>query len=239
MVTTEPYDETRIVSLITEIYKIQHLLSYLPDDAIAYSPPSGHQIDGAACEQTKLAPAVISLMKKLPYPKDFDGIAYSYPFLNDTFAAVYTETECIIRGRDPENYVFDKPMRWDLLKPCEIVLTFARRDGVNILLDTEQSMNKSSRTKDEELNSPLDTIRWWAPDTSAQGTWPEESEEYKTGFPKRDGEDWARPHDYFPRPAVEVLQEIINKYHSLEWIPRCDDWPRIVQKDDLEVCGCH
>ena len=79
-------------------------------------------------------------MSKIPYPRDFDGVAYSYPFVSASIAAVYTETACLIAGRDPESHMLGEPLRMDLLKPSELVLTFARRDGVNILLDTADCM---------------------------------------------------------------------------------------------------
>jgi hypothetical protein len=139
MTPTDLYDEAKIVSLFTEIYKLQHLLCYYPDQSVIYAPPTGHQIDEATCDRVKLSSAVISLMKKIPYPKDSEEIAYSYPFINHSTAAVYTEVECIIAGRDPENYNLGKPLRADVFKPSEIALTFAKRDGVNIILDTNES----------------------------------------------------------------------------------------------------
>jgi hypothetical protein len=140
MVTATPYDETKIVTLLTEIYKLQQALCYYPDDScVVYASPSGHQIDEAACEHLSLSPAVISLMKKISYPKDYEDVAYSYPFVNHSTVIVYTEAQCIVSGRDPENHGLGEALRMDLLKPTELVSTFARRDGVNILLNTEES----------------------------------------------------------------------------------------------------
>jgi len=133
--------ETETVSLLTKIYKLQQALSYYPEDSsIVYPPSSGHHIDEPTCERLNLSPSVISLMKKIPYPRDFDGIAYAYPCVNDSIAAVYTEADCLTAGRDPESHMLGEPLRMNLLKPSELVLTFARRDGVNILIDTADSM---------------------------------------------------------------------------------------------------
>ena len=142
MSTAWPDIEARIVSLLTKIYELQQALCYYPEDSsIVYAPSSGHQIDEPTCAKFNLSPSVISLMKKMPYPRNFDGIAYSYPFANNSIAAVYTEVDCINTGRDPENHMLGEPLRMDLLKPSQLVITFARSDGVNILLDTEDSVH--------------------------------------------------------------------------------------------------
>jgi hypothetical protein len=141
MTTIEPYDEAKIVSLWTEIYRLQELLCYYPESAIIYAPPSGHQIDEATCERLNISPVVISLMKKLPYPRGTsEGIAWDYPIVNNTTTAVYTEPQCIVLGRDPDNVSRGKPVRKDFIKPTQVALTLARFEGISIILDTDESM---------------------------------------------------------------------------------------------------
>lgn len=56
----EPYDDDRIVSLITQIYKLQQALCYDPEaDSIIYRFPSVHQIDEEACSKVGLTPTVV------------------------------------------------------------------------------------------------------------------------------------------------------------------------------------
>lgn len=97
--TIEPYEEAKIVSLLTQIYDTQQLLCYFPDDSsIVYAPPEGHHIDEATCKRLNLAPAVISLMKRMPYPRDAD-IMKHYHLVNETRAAIYTVHPCGTRSR--------------------------------------------------------------------------------------------------------------------------------------------
>lgn len=143
MAKVESYNEAEVVGRLTQIYKLQEALCYYPDDSIVHAPPGGHMIDETACERVGLAPAVISLMKKIPYPVSF-GLARDHNLVFDSPAAVYIESECILRGRDPERYIMDEPMRVDLLKPTEVALTFGGRDGYNLLLDTEDGASTPS-----------------------------------------------------------------------------------------------
>jgi hypothetical protein len=140
MATAVVYDEATIVRLWTEIYRLQEALCYYPENSIIYPPSLGHRIDKMTCEQQNLSLAAVSLMRKIPYPKDYDNLAYSYPFVNDSIAAVYTEAQCIIIGRDSESYMLGERIRKDLLKPSEVALSFAKSNGVIILLDTDESM---------------------------------------------------------------------------------------------------
>jgi hypothetical protein len=81
----------------------------------------------------------------------------------------------------------------------------------------------------------VDTIRWWEPTESPGKTWPEGSPERQEGFLKENAGD--NPYSYCPRPAPQVLQERVDKYRTLEWIPKGTDWTRIIIKgfDELRV----
>lgn len=139
MATAVVYDEATIVRLWTDIYRLQEALCYYPRNSIIYPPSSGHRIDEVTCERQNLSQAVVSLMRNIPYPKDYEDLAYSYPFVNDSIAAVYTEAQCITIGRDSEGYMLGERIRKDLLKPSEVTLTFAKSNGVIVLLDTDES----------------------------------------------------------------------------------------------------
>jgi hypothetical protein len=80
----------------------------------------------------------------------------------------------------------------------------------------------------------VDTIRWWNPMESPETTWPEGSLESQEGFFNED--DMDNPHSYCPRPAPQVLQELVDKYRALEWIPKRNDWAQIIEEGIDEVC---
>jgi len=69
---------------------------------------------------------------------------------------------------------------------------------------------------------------------SPERSWPEGTPQSQPGYFDKEGKDWPDPHDYYPRPSIEVLQKIVEKYRALEWIPRSDDWARIVREGDEE-----
>lgn len=66
--------------------------------------------------------------------------------------------------------------------------------------------------------------------TSPESSWPKGTPQSQSGYFDTASRDWPDPHDYCPRPAIEVLQEIVEKYRTLEWIPRSDDWARMVRE---------
>jgi hypothetical protein len=102
--SNEAYDEATVISQITDFYKLQQLLCYFPDaDSTTYPPPDGHAINEVACKHLEISPTVVSLMKKIPYPKDEDT-AWQYNIVFDSLAAVYTDEDhpsmaAILTGR--------------------------------------------------------------------------------------------------------------------------------------------
>lgn len=136
----EPYDEAKIISALTDIYQLQQLLCYFPEDGpLRYAPPEGHRIDIAECERRKLSPAVVSLMKRLPYPSD-PYTARTFTFLRSSTIPDYTEILDIKCGRDPFNYGMEEDLRENLLEKTELALNFSDdEDGVSMILDTDKS----------------------------------------------------------------------------------------------------
>jgi hypothetical protein len=147
MPSFEPYDESTIVSLWTEVYRLQEALAYFPaSDSVIYAPPEGHAINLDLCERLQLSPAVVSLLKRLPYPKD-DWIAKEWPIIQKCPAVVYTDDNALFVTRDPEKapiIVHKDEIRLDYLKPSELALTLGTADdaGTSIILDTDSSMSK-------------------------------------------------------------------------------------------------
>jgi hypothetical protein len=73
----EPYDEDEIVSAMKAIYDILIQLDQITPDQLVYPPASGHSINTELCESLNLEPAVISLMKRLTYPKVYKTLCTS------------------------------------------------------------------------------------------------------------------------------------------------------------------
>jgi hypothetical protein len=69
-------------------------------------------------------------------------------------------------------------------------------------------------------------------------TWPEGNPESQKDFFNED--DWDDPRSYCPRSAPIVLQELGDKFRTLEWIPRYDGgWARVIYKGIEEVGLLH
>jgi len=139
----EPYDEATIVSLWTEIFQTQLALDYYPSpDSIVYAPVEGHAINEEICKKLKLSSAVVSLMKHLPYPRDFD-IAHDFPIFEGSVAIPYTQEDQILFARDPDNDFAvndEEEIRRDFLLPSEIALVVSIGEGLHLILDTAASI---------------------------------------------------------------------------------------------------
>lgn len=190
------------MSLWTEVYRLQEALAYFPaSDSVIYAPPEGHTINLDLCERLQLSPAVVSLLKRLPYPKD-DWIAKEWPIIQECPAVVYTDENALFVTRDPEKapiMVHKDEIRLDYLRPSELALTLGTADdaGTSIILDTDSN-----------------TIRFY--EHCEAPPKPEEGQE-----------DWREmPEDVFyyrnfpPQPAPEALKDIIKKFRDLVWIPK-------------------
>lgn len=68
------------------------------------------------------------------------------------------------------------------------------------------------------LITEIDVIRMWKSFEPLELSWPEGSLQSHSDFFEENV--YNDPHSYYPKPALEVLQEIAAKYRTLEWIPR-------------------
>jgi hypothetical protein len=72
---------------------------------------------------------------------------------------------------------------------------------------------------------------------SPGNSWPNNSPESQEGLFKQSEHGWDDPHSYRPRSATQVLQELADKYRTLEWIPcSTDSGAQIVGERLDEVC---
>ncbi|KAJ5634468.1 hypothetical protein N7528_002310 [Penicillium herquei] len=141
------YDEGIIVAQITTIYSLLHKLGYFnrprdevfPFNEIAFPPAGGHVINEELCSELHIAPEVVSLMKKIPYPVD----GYHKPLLWQSRAFEYLHDQEIKDGRDPENAdTGDDALRMDFLNPWEVALTCCMHvdDGMSVILNTKSNI---------------------------------------------------------------------------------------------------
>ncbi|PYI08566.1 hypothetical protein BO78DRAFT_440486 [Aspergillus sclerotiicarbonarius CBS 121057] len=133
-----PYNEDTIVALISDIYHIYLQLNYIDPSEFVWAPlPDGHAINQTLCEELHLDPAVISLMKRLPYPLT-PNLADDIPFMPLSRMFVYLQDDQIRAGRDPDRWGFEEP-RLDFLLPHEIALCCETDQGIHIILDTKEN----------------------------------------------------------------------------------------------------
>lgn len=134
----EPYDEEAIISSMKTIYDLLLNLQYLKLDEIIYPPPSGHAINEELCRSLNLDDRVISLMQRLPCPRDIET-STDFNFIEETRCPVYLDDEDIKESRDPENDGSPEELRLDYLLPTDIALTIGMRYGKSLVLDTKES----------------------------------------------------------------------------------------------------
>lgn len=134
----EEYDEQAIISSINTIYDLLLGLQYLKAGEIIYPSPSGHSINEELCRSLNLDERVISLMRRLPCPRDVET-STDFDFIEETRCPVYLDDEDIKESRDPENDGSPEELRLDYLLPTDIALTIGRRYGKSLVLDTKES----------------------------------------------------------------------------------------------------
>jgi hypothetical protein len=143
MSTSEPFDVDKIVSLWTKLFELQVDLGYYPDeDSISFPPTEGRPVDETLCQELHLTEEVITLLKRLPCPQDFNE-AWETQIFNESMAIPFTDNEWIRNSRDPERswYANDNtPLRLDYLKPEELALVlYTDEPGYHLILDTKDS----------------------------------------------------------------------------------------------------
>jgi len=213
MSISEPFDAAKIIALWTKLFELQVDLGYYENNnAISFPPPEGRPVDEALCQELHLSEEVITLLKRLPCPRNFDE-AWETPIIYESFAIPLAENKWIRESRDPERCRLpepDKPLRLDYLKPEELALVlFKDQAGHNLILDTKDN-----------------TVRFFV--ASKPPFDPVEGQEDRYSNPDFDTHE--RPDDpehhrnHPARPAVEVLEELIAKFRELVWIAvRSDD----------------
>ncbi|KAL2836712.1 hypothetical protein BJY01DRAFT_251822 [Aspergillus pseudoustus] len=131
-----PYNEDEIVQLIKDIYRTYLRLNYIKRWELVWPPKdTGHVINAALCEELGLEPAVVSLMKRIPYFYD-SSTSRNVEFHEYSRAMVYLEDAEIRGGRDPDLFEIQEP-RLDYLLPRDIALICTEDQGGNIILDTK------------------------------------------------------------------------------------------------------
>lgn len=134
----EPYNEQALVSAFPTIYGLLLDLQYLQRDEIIFPPPSGHQINLELCRSLKLDDRVISLMQRLPYPKDVQG-SLDFYIIDENRCFVYIDDNDVKDGRDSESAATGEELRLDYLLPTDNALTHGSRYGTSLVLDTKES----------------------------------------------------------------------------------------------------
>jgi hypothetical protein len=130
------YNEDEIVALIVEIYNLYILFGYLLASQVDWAPEGGHPFNEALCNELGIAASVVSLMKRLPYAKEWMyghssmefhmfPVSPTYRYLND---------EHLHAGRNANMFGQDKQ-----ILPRDIALTDTMTYGTSIILDTEES----------------------------------------------------------------------------------------------------
>lgn len=132
-----PYNEDTIVKIINETYHLYQQLNYIAIWELIWPPEGGHVINQALCEELHLDPAVISLMKRLPYIR-WSQLASDIPFMRFSRPFVYLEDDEIRGGRDPDRFQVDEP-RINFLLPHEIALTCSTDEGSSAIMDLKES----------------------------------------------------------------------------------------------------
>lgn len=132
--STSPFDEQQIITLLTTYYNLLFSLCYITPEEIDFPPPSGREIDETLCHRLHLAPEVVSLMRHIPCPVS-EGIMLEHELLvPQSHANSFVDGKLIEVGRDPE-VGEDK---W-FLKGTDVALSVMGDQGRYLVLDTDKS----------------------------------------------------------------------------------------------------
>ncbi|KAJ5887261.1 hypothetical protein N7504_011308 [Penicillium tannophilum] len=224
---SSPYNEEKIITQINTVYNLLLKLSYFTPDRINFPPEDGHIINKELCRSLHLTPAVVSLMKRIPYVID----GYHKPIIWQSRAYEYTRDEEIRNGRDPErtDAVFDEDeLRMDFLRPWELALTCWLDDGISVILDTKSNV---IRVIDE--SEPVDDFREDSEAHDALAYLQKIIDDIRNlevvYFPGRDFESIYLSGSY---EQAEVKRILINEFGWGTEEFREDDWRR----EGLEIC---
>ncbi|GAB7351189.1 hypothetical protein MBLNU459_g1633t1 [Dothideomycetes sp. NU459] len=208
--SSEQYNESRIIALVTEYYQLLFSLCYISAEDIDFPPTGGREIDEALCQSLNLTPEVVSLMRHLPCPCE-EGIMLDIDlFIPASFANSFVNRKLIGLGRDPEI-----AERMDFLAPTDIALSIMGDEGAYLVLDTAKNTLRVGK-----FDGPLDPEDEDEPNLRYDFDPASESDHY-TRFPVHD--------------PTEFLKSCIDKVRSLHWIPRRVYGRGVITTDGPEV----
>ncbi|KAL4880348.1 hypothetical protein BJY04DRAFT_219344 [Aspergillus karnatakaensis] len=208
-----PYNEDEIVAPIKEIYRTYIRLNYIKRWEIVWPPKTGHVINETLCAELNLDPAVISLMKRIPYFDDWYSAA-NVEFYTHSRAMVYLEDKEIRGGRDPDRFGGFDELRLDYLLPHEITLICSDDEGSNIILHIKET---AIRVQD---------FYQWPPGKALP-----EDYDYKPERP--DEEDHYR--NFHAHHAPTWLSDFLKQIQALEILPINAGHRSLVAKDDKQA----
>jgi hypothetical protein len=132
---TQPYNESQIITLITQYYHLLISLSYIHPTYIDFPPPCGRQISPTLCTSLNLTPQAISLMKHLPCPIDEHVMLDNEFFLPNSLGSSFCSERLIRMGRDPE--IAGEREGW--LGGSDVAVTVLGDEGICVVVDTAKS----------------------------------------------------------------------------------------------------
>ncbi|KAH6692098.1 hypothetical protein BKA61DRAFT_564725, partial [Leptodontidium sp. MPI-SDFR-AT-0119] len=159
--SSTPYDEELTVALLTELYNLLIKIGYLPSDSVIFPPSTGHKINITLCEALNIDPAVISLMKRIPYTdhRVNDSEKLEYPVFQGAWMYNFLRDEDIEQSRDPERGSWSDEVRRGYILPHDLALTEAEDPDLEwLVLDTNENtirrVGNVAHDEDEVLERP-------------------------------------------------------------------------------------
>ncbi|KAG4434584.1 hypothetical protein IFR05_009940 [Cadophora sp. M221] len=140
--SSTPYNEDLIVSLLTKLYNLLIEIGYLPSETVVFPPPTGHDINVALCEALNIDPAVISLMKRIPYTNHRvnDSEQLEYPIFQGAWMYNFLQDDDTEQSRDPEWGPWSDDARREYILPHDLALTGAEDPDMEwLVLDTKEN----------------------------------------------------------------------------------------------------
>ncbi|KAJ7771960.1 hypothetical protein DFH07DRAFT_997690 [Mycena maculata] len=191
------YNPEEVVSLITQFYELLITMGHWPEGSLRYSPHVDPPVNEALAAGVGYAPAVISLMKRLPYLTWKANRDDSRHIVGRTPWADYTSNEDIAEGRHPYPYQYIDGC--PDLDPWLLPLMLPERDGWNVLLDTNLGAIRAYST---ERSPPRNTVEW-----RRHGDVPDAEEA------------WTEYRRAPLVPAARYFSELVDAYRSLSRLP--------------------
>jgi hypothetical protein len=133
--STQPYNETQIIALMTQYYYLLISLSYIHPTHISFPLPSGRQISPTLCNSLNLTQKAISLMKHIPCPIDEHVMLDNELFLPNSLGNSFCSERLIRLGRDPE--ILGERKGW--LEGSDVALSVLGDEGCCVVVDTVKS----------------------------------------------------------------------------------------------------